>query len=472
MVTPADGRKNRARAAIYKNDHNEGDTMLNRFAVSISLLLACGTLGAAEWKLPPDKGTLEDETISAILAGNDYPETSGYRRNIEYIDFSSYGQDFTQVVVTLTPDHPRMHQGRKLVVVGGEPGSENATDFLETPEGKEGPGIWLAKRGVTFIALTRVGRWNFFDRSGKGSWKDIPIGIRMPIFNRQQAAPWSAADFDVKTNSGKPATSGDSDVYRLPKANSTLYKQMLAATAQTYLTGYQKAIERVLPPAERAKSFLLYWGMSTGGAFLYPLAKYLPPDGYLGWGTSSVGLAYVYRKATQGDYSTPYAATALRLRERGLDDFDYYTKELDPQTRMQWWQGALNSPRFKSGEDAPMQFNAAALTENALRLWQADWLPAQYRQRGLGALVQELMEPSFPPAALKQIAVLDMNGLKDEAIPPKVVDAHRSVLEPYVGSYRVARVSGFHHYLYKQDSIKVVGNLWLRFIDSGYFDKK
>jgi hypothetical protein len=54
---------------------------------------------------------------------------------------------------------------------------------------------------------------------------------------------------------------------------------------------------------------------------------------------------------------------------------------------------------------------------------------------------------------------LDLNGVKDEAIPPKVVDAHRMVLEPYVGNYRVARVSGFQHYLYKQDSIKVVGNL-------------
>jgi hypothetical protein len=65
-----------------------------------------------------------------------------------------------------------------------------------------------------------------------------------------------------------------------------------------------------------------------------------------------------------------------------------------------------------------------------------------------------------------------MNGLKDEAIPPKVVDAHRSVMEPYVARYRVARVAGFQHYLYRQDSIKVVGNLWLRFIESGYFDRK
>jgi hypothetical protein len=34
----------------------------------------------------------------------------------------------------------------------------------------------------------------------------------------------------------------------------------------------------------------------------------------------------------------------------------------------------------------------------------------------------------------------------------------------------VGRVDGFHHYLFTQDSITVVGSLWLRFIDSGYFD--
>jgi hypothetical protein len=445
--------------------------MLRRFSLPAALLfLICAQALAADWRLPPDKGLLEQDGIAAILNGNDYPETSGYRRQIDYIDFESYGQQYTQVVVTLTPDKPRLHKGRKLVVVGGEPGSEYAMDFLETPEGKEGLGVWLARRGVTFIALTRVGRWNFFAQDGSGSWKDIPIETRMPIFNRAQKAPWTAADYDVKSGSGKPATSGDSDVYRFPKPGTMLYRQMLAATPLTYLTGYRKAIEHALPQRERNQSYLLYWGMSTGGAFLYPLAKYIKPDGYLGWGTSSSGLAYVYRKAKQGDFSTPYTQTALRLRERGFDDFSYYTKELDNDTRLRWWQGALKDPRFKSGEDAPMQFNSAALTETGLRLWLSDWLPATYRQRGLGGLIQDMLEPSFPPAALKDVAILDMNGTLDEAIPPKTVDAHREVMEPYARKYRVARVAGFHHYLYTQDSIKVVGNLWLRFIESGYFD--
>ncbi len=402
------------------------------------------------------------------MAGNDAPPTSGFRRDVQMIDFDSFGQRFTQVVVTLTPDRPRLHRGKRLVVVGAEPGSEYAMDFLETPEGKEGPGVRLARRGVTFVALTRVGRWNFF--APDGSWAGIPLEQRMPIFNREQKAPWTTADFEVKTGTGKPATSGDSDVYRFPKQGSALYRQMLAATPVTFITGYRKAIEHVVPPATRGQTYLLYWGMSTGGAFLYPLARELKPDGYLGWGTSSTGLAYLYRKATQGDFAVAYSPTALRLRERGLDDFTYYTKELDADTRRRWWANALKSPRFKSGEDASMQMNVAALTEIALRLWFSDWLPTEYRKDDLGAFIQAMLAPSFPPPELKQVAVLEMNGTRDEAIPPKTVDAHRQVMEPMTRKYHVLRVQDAQHYLFTQDAIKVVGTLWLRFIDEGYFD--
>jgi hypothetical protein len=446
--------------------------MLKRFALLLTALyLTCGQAAAANWQLPPDKGTLGPEGVAAILGSDDYPATGGYQRKVEYIDFESHGQKFTQVVVTLRPDKPRLHKGRKLVVVGGEPGSEYAMDFLETPEGGEGPGVWLARRGVTFVALTRVGRWNFLAKDGSGSWADIPLETRMPIFNRAQTAPWTAADFEVKTGGGKPAQSGDSDVYRFPKEGTLLYKQMLAATPVTYIAGYREAINHVLPKRERDRSFVLYWGMSTGGAFLYPLARELKPDGYLGWGTSSSGLAYVYRKASGGDFTTPYSNTALRLRERGLDDFGYYTKSLDEQTRKRWWQVALKGPRFKSGEDAPMQFNVAALTDVALRLWMSDSLSPEERKGGVANFVRAMLEPSFPPAALKDVAILDINGTKDEAIPPKTVDAHRVVMEPHAGKYRVARVQDFQHYLFTQDSIKVVGSMWLRFIDSGYFDK-
>ena len=443
---------------------------MRHFANTIAALVLLSA-NAFAWELPADKATLGKDAIREILDSNSYAESSTFRRDIAFIDFTSHGQKFTQVVVTLTPDKPRLHNGKKLVVVGGEPGSEWAWDFLETPDGGEGPAVWLARRGITFVALTRVGRWNFFAKDGTGSWADIPIDQRMPIFNREQAAPWTSADFEEKRTVQKEATSGDSSVYRMPKPDSVLYKQMLATTPLTYLKGYRLAVEHAIPANQRGSAFVLFWGMSTGGAFLYPLARQFKPDGYLGWGTSSTGLAYVYRKAKQGDFSTPYTQTALRLRERGLDDFGYYTRELDEATRLKWWKSALREPRFKSGEDAPMQFNIAALSEVTMRLWLSDFLPAEERKAGLAQFMKDMIEPSFPPAELKDLAILDINGTKDEAINPKIVDAHREVMEPYSRRYRVARVEGFQHYLYKQDNIKVVGNLWLRFIESGYFDK-
>src|SRR6476646_1566531 len=122
--------------------------------------------------LPADRETVPMEALAAIAAADEFPATTTYTRRVEYIDFNSFGQEFTQVVVILTPDKLRLHAGRKLVVVGGEPGSEYAGDFLATPEGKEGPGVWLARRGVTFVALTRVGRWNFL--APDGSWEGVP----------------------------------------------------------------------------------------------------------------------------------------------------------------------------------------------------------------------------------------------------------------------------------------------------------
>src|SRR5258706_11399246 len=437
-----------------------------------SFLLGAGAGPLAQaLSLPADRETMKREALAAILARDDYPATSAFTKKVGYIDFESFGQPFTQVVVTLTPDKPRLHGGRRIVVVGGEPGSEYAGDFLETPEGKEGPGAWLARRGVTFVALTRVGRWNFLAPGDTGSWEGVPLESRMPIFNRKQKAHWTLSDYEVKSSGLQSAASGDSAVYRVPKANTELYREMLSAAPHTYLTGYRLAIERAVPPAQRREAFVLYWGMSTGGAFLYPLAQELPPDGYLGWGTSSTGLAYLYRRAKAGDFQQPYAQSALRLRERGLDDFTFYTRGLDAATRLAWWKNALKGPRFKSGEDPMMQFGAAALADVAMRLWLSDFLPASSREAGAAHFAREMFVPSYPPPSFDRVAILDMNGTKDEAIPPRTVDAHREIMEPYARKYRVARLEDLPHYLFTQDHIRIVGTLWLRFIESGYFDE-
>jgi len=433
------------------------------------IVLAAASARAAPWEIPPDNGTLGKDAISAILAANDYPGTSRYTQRVEFVDFSFHGQPFTQVVVILTPDTPRLRNGKKLVVVGGEPGSEYGMDFVRTVEGKEGPAVWLARRGVTFIALTRVGRWNFLAPAGDGSWDSVPIGQRMPMFHRGQKAHWSAAEYDVRRSGLTGAASASvSAVYRFPKKGTALERQMLAATPRVFVEGYRLALEKAIP--DRHGSFVLFWGMSTGGASLYPLATYYAPDGYLGWGTSSTGLAYVNNRALTGNFADVHERSALRVRERGLDDFELYTRHVDPGTRAAWWRNALKSPRFKSTEDAAMQFGAAALAEQGVRLWQSDFLPAADRQAGFAAFMQAMFEPSYPPDALKGVPVLDLNGTNDEVLPPSTVDANRTVMEPYAKRYRVGRIEGLHHYLFTQDSITIVGSTWMRYIESGYFD--
>ncbi|MSO82641.1 MAG: hypothetical protein EXQ53_05040 [Acidobacteria bacterium] len=435
----------------------------------VLLILALAATPASPWEIPPDNGTLLRAAIAAILAGNDYPETSTYTQTVDVIDFSANGQRFTQVVVTLTPDRPRLRNGKKLVVVGGEPGSEYAMDFVSTVEGKEGPAVWLAKRGVTFVALTRVGRWNFLSPTRDGSWERVPMGQRMPMFSRTQKAHWLPQDYEVRRSGLTGGTSASvSATYRFPAKGTSLEEQMLAATPRVFIEGYRLALEKAIP--DRRGALVLFWGMSTGGASLYPLAKYYTPDGYLGWGTSSTGLAYVSNRTRNGNVNDIYEHSALRVRERGLDDFEFYTRNIDPGTRATWWKAAQKSPRFKSTEDAAMQFGAAALTEHGLRLWQSGFLPAADRKAGLAAFMQAMFEPSYPPAELKNVPVLDLNGTNDETLPPSTVDANRQVMEPYAKTYRVGRIEGLHHYLFTQDSITIVGSTWMRYIESGYFD--
>src|SRR6476620_6088403 len=182
---------------------------MKSITASVFAIMVFAAPAARAWDIPADNGTMGQAAITEILRGNDYPETGTYRQAIDFIDFSENGQTFTQVVVTLTPDKPRLRNGKKLVVVGGEPGSEYAMDFVTTVEGKEGPAIWLAKRGVTFVALTRVGRWNFLAPTKDGSWESVPIGERMPIFERSQTAHWTEQDYTVKTGpAGGGAASG------------------------------------------------------------------------------------------------------------------------------------------------------------------------------------------------------------------------------------------------------------------------
>lgn len=418
--------------------------------------------------LPEDNGTLPAETLDAILASDAYPETTSFTRSVEFVDFEMHGKPFTQVVILLRPDEPRLHNGREIVVIAGEGGKDNGNAFLTTYEKKEGIGPFLAQRGVTFAAVARLGRWNFFDPDGH--WDKIPLGDRMPVFTRRQEEYWSRSDYVSVASQGQASSTG-SDTHRLPVPGTALYDHMLAATPDVIVEGYRRGAEHALnaigKPAD--ETLLLYWGFSTGGPFLWALCRHLTPAGMLGWATSNTAISYYYTRTLEDKYDWGYENSVLRVRERGRNDFRFYTEYLDDLTRKRLWQEALKAPNFKSIEDTMMFYNVAAIAEQAGRLWRSDFLPDEDREAGYAAFVQKIMLPCFPADELRDVAVWEMNGTLDQVIQPDKVDAARAVMEMHCKRYRVARLEGYYHNI-MHDTMRTVGRLWLKLIDSGFFD--
>lgn len=420
--------------------------------------------------LPDDGAVLGKEALAAIMESDAFPETTAFTKTIDYIDFEMHGKPFTQPVVTLRPETPRLHDGKEILLIAGEGGSDNGNGFLTTYEGKEGIGPWIARRGITFVAVPRLGRWNFLATDGNGGWKDIPLKERMPVFTRHQSAYWPAGDYTTHQSDGQASPTG-SDTYRLPNEGTELYDHMLAATPDALVEGYRLGAAHALEALGRPREdvLLLYWGFSTGGTFLWPLCRHLTPDGMLGWSTSSTGIAYFYSRTRGGRYDWPYETSVLRVRERGRPDFRFYTEHIDDELREEWWQKALGAPRFKSIEDAAMFYNVAALSEHASRLWHSDFLPDADRRQGFAAFIRKTIEPCFPSEELRAVAVWEMNGTRDQVIQPEKVDAAREVMAPYCRRYRVARLEDLHHDIL-HDTMQMVGRIWLKVITGGYFD--
>jgi len=418
--------------------------------------------------LPGDNEILSKEILANIMACDAFPVTTNFTKTIEYIDFEMYGKAFTQVVTTFKPDIPRLQNGREILLVCGEGGKDNGNGFIETYEKKPGMAPWLASRGVTVAIVPRLGRWNFFN--DEGSWKKIPLGERMPIFNRHQLKYWSSSDYTSHASKGQASPTG-SDTYRLPVEGTELYDQMLAATPGTIVEGYRQGAAFALKNHEKSREdiLLLYWGFSTGGPFLWALCRHLTPDGILGWGTSNNPSAYLYSRASTGNHDWPYEQSCLRVRERGRPDFLFYTTHIDERKREEWFEESMHAPNFKSIEDVFMHYNVAALTEHATRLWQSDFLPKTDRTSGFAKFLQKIMLPLYPADELSDVAILEMNGTLDQVIQPWKVDAARKVSERYCKSYRVVRLEDFRHDIL-HDTCKTVGRIWFKLIESGYYD--
>lgn len=446
----------------------ERTRVFSTIGVIVAALAAC-PVSASAWELPPDTGTIPESQVEEILQGKDFPETTTYASKLDYVDFTDNGAQFTQVVLRLDPVKPLLHNGKKVILVATEEGSSSLNGFVTTDEGKEGIGVWLAKRGVTFIALNRVGRWNFFAPDRSGSWASIPLNDRMPIFSQHQKAYWSADEW-VSQPAGKTSSSSGSEFVRYPKPGTELYRALVAATPVVIVDGFEHGLRHAMSADERKQALLLYWGFSTGGAFMWPLAERIKPDGYLNWGTSPPGIAYLYGAALSGRWDWFYDKSALRVRGRGLADFEFYNKRAAPEEKPARWERTLNEPRFKAAEDSAMFFNAGALAEEAMRLYTSDFIPEDRRKLGFKTLFDEILATALPGPSLKGIPVWDMNGTYDEVYPPKWMEEAREMMQPYMGKHRITRIAGLNHSIVNRQ-VRVIGPVWLRAIQEGFFDR-
>lgn len=406
----------------------------------------------------------ELERIAARWQGR---ETGGFRQEVRFFDFESNGKPFTQVAIVLTPDRPLFVNGRKVVMVASEGGHDSGREFVEDDLHREGPGIWLARRGVTFIALTRLGRWNFLADEALGSWRSVPLDRRMPVFHRAQAGHWEAADFTTEGAAGVSSPTG-SQACRFPRPGSALEAHMMALTPTTSMTGFERALDGLGILADRANLLLLYWGFSTGGAFLWPFAKKVAPDGIAGFGMATFPVAYYASRGFRGDHRWLYDSSAFRVRERGLSDYAFFSPDLTDEERLPRFQEALRSARFKSFEDTFMFFNVAALTESVTRLWNAPFLPAEIRARGFAALLRENLDLAFPDSSLAPVRVLELSGTRDEILPDEIVRVSAEVVRPYCDRYTAQQLEGLHHSI-DAGQTPLFASVWLEAIVSGYF---
>ncbi len=424
------------------------------------------TSALVDWNALANGSVLSAPVIARAIERARPGSDIAFTQDVRYFDFDGHGKPFTQVALVLSPERPMTVNGRRVVLAASEGGSDNGQAFIRDNAGNEGLGPWLARRGITFIQLCRLGRWNFLTDKPLGSWRDVPLAGRMPVFNRQQQRHWSPEDYQTVSAEGVSSLT-NSESCRIPRAGSELEQYMIALTPDTSIKGFELALRTLVPTEAHNAVLMLYYGFSTGGAFMWALAKRLPPEGILGYGMSNFPIAKCYSRSMQGKYDHLYDRSAARLRERGTRDFEFYNRELSEAERNVLWENALPHPRFKSHEDTFMFFNVAALAECVSRLWNGSFLPEDERRAGFAALMQQNLDLCFPGEALRSVRVLDLYGTRDEVLPPAVARSVEPVVGLYCGSYQMAFLEGYHHSV-TSDHVEAFGSLWLDAIRSNY----
>ena len=420
----------------------------------------------AGW-LPDDGALVEPSDLAASIARADARPRCGYRRATRFFDFYANGKPFTQAAILFTPDTPLIIRGKRVVLISSEGGSDNGRAFVRDNEGRDGIGPWLASRGVTFMTLCRLGRWNFIGGDELGSWRDVPLGARMPVFWRGQKEHWREDSFDTIGAEGISSPTG-STACRVPRKGSALEAHMMALTPSASVHGFETAVRNTPELGDTEDRSLFYWGFSTGGCYLWMLARRIAPTGMLGYGSTSLPVNYFASRAVTGDFRWLYDPSAFRVRERGANDFAFFNASLPAAERDRLWQEALQAPRFKSYEDTLMFFNVAALSETIARLWNADFLPDDVRRRGFADLLRENLDLCFPGEHLRGVSVLELFGAQDEILPPDVARAAGEAMRPYAKKFRQAFLPGLHHSV-AADHAAAFGSVWLDAIEAGWF---
>lgn len=428
------------------------------------------TDGLVDWAALGNGTVLGRDLIGQAIERAQAGADSTFAQRVEYFDFEANGKPFTQVALVLQPTRPLLVDGRSVVLVTSEGGSDNGRAFIADNAGREGLGPWLARRGVAFIQLCRIGRWNLLTNDQLGSWGGVPLGNRMPVFHRRQQRHWQPEDYVAVAADGVSSPTG-SEHCRVPREGSELEAYMLALTPAASLDGFELAIRSLLPMEDRSEILLLYYGFSTGGAYLWALSKRLCPDGIAGYGMSNFPISYFSSRAAQQQYGWLYDRSVTRVRERGTRDFAFFNREFGEEERAALWQRAIEAPRFKSFEDTFMFFNVAALAESIARLWNAPFLPEEVRRCGFAALMRDNMDLCFPSEALGAVRALDLYGTKDEILTPDVARCAERVVGPYCGAYRMAFLEGYHHAV-SADHVSAFASLWLDAVRSGYYSSR
>jgi hypothetical protein len=289
----------------------------------------------------------------------------------------------------------------------------------------------------------------------------------MPVFWRGQPSHWDASTFDTIGAEGVSSPTG-STACRVPRKGSPLEAHMMALTPDTSMRGFEAAVRGTPELGGADERLLFYWGFSTGGCYLWAFANRIAPDGVLGYGMTSLPVAYFASRAATGKYDWLYDRSAFRVRERGANDFAFFNASLSEAEREVLWREAQHAPRFKSHEDTLMFFNVAALSETIARLWNADFLPEETRRRGFAALLKDNLDLCFPGEHLRDVSALELFGADDEILPPPSARAAADVMRPYLRKFRQAFLPGMHHSV-ASDHARAFGSVWLDAIEAGWF---